>query len=508
MSILSRYILRLHLVPFIFAVSAMTGIMLVNQIARRLRDLVGKGLPSHVVAEVFGLSIPFILAMTLPMAVLVAVLYSMGRLTVDNELTAMRASGVSLGAIVRPLLLAGIFVAGGAFIFSDQVLPRSNHRLRTLLTDINRTKPTFGMEEQIINEVQRGRVFLRAGGVDDATHTLHDVTIVDIGDHNRKRITYADSAYLAFAPNEQDLILTLFDGTMHETDRIEAENFQIADFKQDRVLVRDVAGNFSRTENDTYRGDREMGVCEMDSVIVKARIEETVSRKRARAVETNSLRAAIGLAVMPHDTSAPQIRRPLYCRALESILDMSRPELLAAETVDPDDTTAVTAVQAPSARGDLIQQAATGYRETISATPRVASARVMHDRADSARIRAAQYLVELHKKYAIAAACIVFVLVGIPAAIKFPRGGVGLVVGMSLSIFSVYYVGLIAGESLANKLVVTPFWAMWTPNILFAIIGLIALWRIRREASAGRGGGGFFRRRPRGNAPMSAPGTA
>jgi lipopolysaccharide export system permease protein len=132
----------------------------------------------------------------------------------------------------------------------------------------------------------------------------------------------------------------------------------------------------------------------------------------------------------------------------------------------------------------------------------------MHDRADSARIRAAQYLVELHKKYAIAAACIVFVLVGIPAAIKFPRGGVGLVVGMSLSIFSVYYVGLIAGESLANKLVVTPFWAMWTPNILFAIIGLIALWRIRREASAGRGGGGFFRRRPRGNAPMSAPGTA
>ena len=277
----------------------MTGIMLVNQIARRLRDLVGKGLPWNVITEVFGLSIPFIVARTLPMAVLVAVLYTMGRLTVDNELTAMRAGGISLGAVVRPLLIAGTLVAGLAFVFSDQVLPRSNHRLRTLLTDINRTKPTFGIEEQIINEVQRARVFLRAGTVDDATHTLRDVTIVDISDHNRKRITYADSAYLAFTPGQEDLVLTLFDGVMHETDRVESENFQIADFDRDRVLVKGVAGNFSRTLDDGYKGDREMGVCEMDSVIVKAKSEEWVSRSRAEGVELNSLRAAVGLAVLP-----------------------------------------------------------------------------------------------------------------------------------------------------------------------------------------------------------------
>lgn len=509
MSILSRYILRLHLVPFIFALSAMTGIMLVNQIARRLRDLVGKGLPWHVIAEVFGLSIPFILAMTLPMAVLVAVLYTMGRLTVDNELTAMRASGVSLGAVVRPLLIAGTMVAAGAFLFSDQILPRSNHRLRTLLTDINRTKPTFGMEEQIVNEVQRGQVFLRAGSVDDATHTLRDVTIVDISDHNRKRVTYADSAYLAFAPNEEDLILTLFHGAMHETDRVEAENFQVADFQQDRVRVKNVAGNFSRTENDTYRGDREMGVCEMDSIIVKAKIEESVSRKRAASVEMNSLRAALGLAILPHDTLPPEIRRPLYCRALDTFLEVTQPEELAAQELEDSDSTAVQASQAPSTGGDRLREAATGFRDPTGAPPRVATARVMHERANNAKVRAAQYLVELHKKYAIAAACIVFVLVGVPAAIKFPRGGVGLVVGMSLVIFTVYYVGLIAGESLANKLVVTPFWAMWTPNILFAVIGVIALWRIRKEATAGRGAGGIwpFRRKPprRGNPAHGAP---
>ncbi len=454
--------------------------------------------------------------MTLPMAVLVAVLYTMGRLTVDNELTAMRAGGISLGAVVRPLLIAGILVAGLAFVFSDQVLPRSNHRLRTLLTDINRTKPTFGMEEQIINEVQRARVFLRAGTVDDATHTLRDVTIVDISDHNRKRITYADSAYLAFTPGQEDLVLTLFDGVMHETDRVESENFQIANFTRDRVLVKGVAGNFSRTLDDGYKGDREMGVCEMDSVIIKAKSEEWVSRSRAEGVELNSLRAAVGLAVLPQDTTPPNFRRPLYCRTVESLMAMSGPEDLAAQDASASDTTVATTLNPPSSGGDsraalIRQQAATGFRSAgINASPRVSTARVLHDRAASAKLRAAQYLVEFHKKYAIATACIVFVLIGIPAAIKFPRGGVGLVVGMSLTIFTVYYVGLIAGESLANKLVVTPFWAMWSPNILLASVGFFWLWRIRSEATAGRGAGGFriFRRKPRQRSKPAVPTTA
>lgn len=106
MSLISRYLLRLHLAPFVFGLAAMTGVMMVNQIAKRLPDLVGKGLPWNVIAEVFALSIPFIVAMTLPMAVLVAVLYTMSRLTVDNELTALRAGGVSLGSIARPLVIS------------------------------------------------------------------------------------------------------------------------------------------------------------------------------------------------------------------------------------------------------------------------------------------------------------------------------------------------------------------------------------------------------------------
>src|SRR5574341_1408566 len=78
--ILARYLLRQHIAPLVFALSALTALMLLNQVAKQLGNLVGKGLPWGVIVEVFVLSIPFIIAMTLPMAVLVAVLHTMRRL--------------------------------------------------------------------------------------------------------------------------------------------------------------------------------------------------------------------------------------------------------------------------------------------------------------------------------------------------------------------------------------------------------------------------------------------
>jgi len=95
-------------------------------------------------------------------------------------------------------------------------------------------------------------------------------------------------------------------------------------------------------------------------------------------------------------------------------------------------------------------------------------------------------MVELNKKYAISAACIVFVLVGVPAALRFRGGGLGMVIGVGMVIFGVFYVGLIAGEALANGLYVPAFAAMWAPNMLFSIIGITALWRYGRQGIGAR----------------------
>ena len=107
--------------------------------------------------------------------------------------------------------------------------------------------------------------------------------------------------------------------------------------------------------------------------------------------------------------------------------------------------------------------------------------------ADASRERY-RYDVEIQKKFSLAAACVIFVLIGAPIALRFPRGGVGLVIGVSFAIFGLYYVGLIGGETLANKGYLPPWLAMWGANIMLALLGLLLSARMGHESSTARGG--------------------
>ena len=95
---------------------------------------------------------------------------------------------------------------------------------------------------------------------------------------------------------------------------------------------------------------------------------------------------------------------------------------------------------------------------------------------------------QIHKLFAIAVACVIFVFLGAPIALRFPRGGVGMVLGVSLAAFAIYYIGLIAGEPLAQRGTVSPFLAMWASNIVFGVIGLFLMARLGRESGTSRGG--------------------
>jgi lipopolysaccharide export system permease protein len=492
MRILSKYLLKQHLVPFVFALSALTAFQLLNQIARRFGDLVGKGLPWSVIVEVFALSIPFIVTTALSMAVLTAVLYAVGRLASEHELTAMRAGGISLGRLMVPLLVTAGIVSVLAFLFSDQVLPRSNHRLRTLLTDISRKKPTFSLKEQVINEVQRNRFFLRAARIDQSTFALRDVTIYDLADQQRKRIIYADSGHMALSSDQETLYLTLFDGVTHEADRTDPHTFQQIQFRRNVIRVPGVGNVLTRTGQDTYKGDREMGICEMESVIRVADHDAVIAQARERAARLNGVRSLVGLAPLVPDTAAPLQRYSPYCHLLQHVAGWLLPA--DAKAQQPHRPTAVPQRRPPSqpSQDTLDKAMLSGFNQPAQRAyitghverPRLADVKGYADRARTARLRVANYLVEVHKKYAIAAACVVFVLIGVPAAIQFAGGGIGFVIGLSLVVFTVFYVGLIGGESLANRLIISPFWAMWTPNIVFTIIGLVGLWRLRRATSA------------------------
>ena len=170
MNILTRHLVRAHLGPFLFALSALTGLLFLNAVAREMEKLAGKGLPWDVLAEFLLLSLPHTVALTLPMAVLVAVLYAFSEMASNNEITAMRAGGISPAKILRPLLLMGALAASVMLYFNDQVLPESNHRLKNLMLDINRKSPTLVLREQVVNRITAGDdgsvYFLRASRID------------------------------------------------------------------------------------------------------------------------------------------------------------------------------------------------------------------------------------------------------------------------------------------------------------------------------------------------------
>jgi lipopolysaccharide export system permease protein len=473
--ILSRYILRQHIPPLGYALAALTFAMLVNQVAKQFGNFVGKGLPWGVIFEVFALSIPFIVAMTLPMAVLVAVLYTFSHLAADNEVTAMKASGISAGRILRPVLGGATLIAVIAFVWNDQILPRSNHELRTLLVDIQRKKPTFQLKEQVINEVVAGQFFLRAARIDPASNSLSDVTIYDLEDPDRRRIILADSGHMAYSPGGTDLYLTLRDGEVHEIKRTDPEHFNRTFYGVNRIKVAGVSNTFEPTKNDEYRGDREMTICAMQDVVARARKDQERVRTEALAAVAGDLRRIAKLPQVPPPAADSTLPRPsTYCRALGALSRLIGPREAQAQG------------KAAPPRPPPIRNPSVSQITNLAYTSQSASAYLQRLRA--ARQRAAIYEVEIQKKLAISAACVIFAMLGMPLAIRYPRGGVGLVIGTSLAVFSVYYVGLIGGEELGDRLVVPPFLAMWTPNLIFLLASIPLLIGARRAGSTAHGG--------------------
>ena len=414
MRILTRYLLRAHTTPFLFALTVLTGLLFVNTVARRFPVLAGKGLPMSVILQVMGLSIPHILALTLPMAVLVAVLYSHSQMTADNEVTAMKASGISLLRMLAPLVVASALLAGGMVYFNHAILPESNHRLATLLTNVNATTPTLALREDVLTDFHTAdysnRFYLKAAEV--RAEQLRDVVIYDMSNPATTTVVYADSGRMVFNRDKTDLFLTLYDGRVDQLNRQKPQEMERVFFTQQMMQLDSVGSVFSENADTNYRSDREMSLTMLQTAIDTARKQLAAVRAQQTAQNDNAGISSGG----PADSIA-------------------RAESIEALQLDIN-----------------------------------------------------SYTVEWHKKFAIPIACIIFVLIGAPIAVRFPRGGVGMVIFISMVIFAIYYMSLIGGETLGDRGDIPPFMGPWAPNILFGVIGVIAVARIGRETATSRGG--------------------
>jgi lipopolysaccharide export system permease protein len=344
---------------------------------------------------------------------------------------------------------------------------------------------------------------------------------------------------MAYAEGQTDLSLRLYDGTIHQYRPSDPTAFQLTSYKVNDIRVKNVFDELVRNSSETVRGDREMSTCEMMSVIQEARIDQRVATQDREALLVGDLRALLALpALGPVPPDSTESQPPSYCgwiaRVQSAISPRTaeeanpaqpeprpissrqfatvqvpaaaqvpgpaqgvppaqrvRPAQEPARRVKPRPPFRPGQIPAPELRGKA--PPALNYPRPQSVAGRIqlsnwAQVATAADRATDADHRADRFLVEVHKKWAISMACISFVIIGIVMALRFPRGGIGLVIGGGLLIFSVHYVGLTAGESLADRGFVSPWQAMWTPNIVLTIVGLLGLVRVSRESGSTRGG--------------------
>ena len=176
MKILDRYIFRTLVGPFFLGLLLTTGFLFTQVLRNYLDDFLAKGIAPWTIAEVFALSLGHTLALSIPMAVLVGVLMAYGQLAHDNELTSMKASGISLYRVMAPAVIAGSLLTIGMIFFNDRVLPESNHRLAGLITDIARKKPTVNIQREVFVDDFEGFQLL-IGDKDEETDEIANVTV-------------------------------------------------------------------------------------------------------------------------------------------------------------------------------------------------------------------------------------------------------------------------------------------------------------------------------------------
>ena len=435
MRILPSYILRSHLVPFLLGFGVVTFVFEMDVLFDYLDLVINRGVPALAVLQLFGLSLGFVIALSVPCAVLIATLMTFGRLSQDNEITALRASGIHLfKAAVSPPLAAAAVLAVGLVLFNNYVYPDANHAFASLLVDIGRMRPTVKLQEGVFITDFPGYNLL-VQSVNGLTNEMRGVTIYQLHAGGPPTTILAKKGYLTYTPDGRTAVLELEDGEIHEIPAGEAgvNRYHRLQFRKHTINIQGAGGLLERTVRSA-RGDREKSAAQLllDRAEIVTSYEQGLERQR------EALQAA-GVPEKDWAALAPE-RAPLGAKVAMALGAVFR-------------------------RREAIDEIAKRYPNVQMSLDLWAMERRALMR------RAAGLSVEIHKKFALPVACVVFVLIGAPIGMRVRRAGPAVAFA-SIGFFLFYYVCLIGGEELANRLLLPPWFAMWLANLVLGTLGL------------------------------------
>ena len=445
--LLYRYIIKEHIFPFLASLAVIVFLFIMQQAILLLDRLVSKNIDPFVVLEIFLIQLGWILALGIPMAVLCATLMTFGRMAADNEITAIKASGRSMHSLMIPVISASFALMVSLAFFHDLILPESNHYAANLLGDISRKRPAAFIEPGVlIRDFQN--YTMQVEEVNAKTGDLKGIRILSNDPNQDPSVTVAASGNISMSADEQYLQLFLYDGETHNQSRANNKDYIIARFARQVFYIRNIDTGLERTKS-AYRSDREKSNSMMLNDIreLRSSTDEVISQ---------------------------------FTVTIDSIQSF----ILRADSLSLSKTAPAESTRISLAFDEWSEKFRRNSHKIIN-TLRIeqsAAERVIR-RKEANDIQIAQYKVEVHKKFSIPAACVIFVLIGAPLGIMAKRGGLAVGASYSVFFFIIYWAFLIAGENLGDKMIVSPFVGMWSGNIFLIICGTILMIFMLRETT-------------------------
>lgn len=456
-----KYMVRSFVGPFLLTFGIAMIVLLLQFVWKWIDELVGKGLEWKVIAELLLYTSLRLVPLALILGVLLASIMSFGNLGEHNELTSMKASGISLTRSMFPIFILVTFLTAGAFAFSNYLVPVTNLKFFTLLLDIRHQRPEFIIKEGEFYNGLEG-ISLKIGYRSKDGKTLHNLMIYD---HTLKQgnvaVTVADSGYMKITEDKRFLILTLHNGFSYAEQLEDGKKMD-----EDRPLRRD---QFSMQQVLFKLPETEL-----------TRSREDMYRDHYNMLNMNQLADTAQALTNEMQWRKKQVAEGLLAR------ELLRFEKKSSAHGNPDyypDTL-------PGYRADIHLVKLDSTEQVQAVTQAMAFARIVHSNlvtsAENSNLRMQwinRHWIEWHKKLSYSFACILFFLIGAPLGAIIRKGGLGTPVVVSIVFYITYHIITLAGEKYARGGILPVWEGMWGSSLILLPLGLFLTYKSMRDSA-------------------------
>ena len=442
MNTLNKYLFKQSLIPFLLSVAVITTVLFLQFLIRAVDRFLGKGLDALTIFEYLYLNLAWIIALSVPMSLLISSVMTFGRMAQQNEITALKSAGVNLYNIIKPALWFGAMVATALCFFNNFILPEMNYSARLLARDIYKKKPELSIEPGYFVDMipQYTMIVKEMDGKD-----FKDVKIFSKNQKSEQTTIYANQGSLSSDGNM--ITIDLQDGEIHEIDLSDYDYYRKIRFKTHQIIISMDDLMLNRT-SESNRTDREMRVPQMIQEIDKNKILINQIYDRIENVKKE-----IGIT-NPNANTLEIIEDEI------ELLKEKKANIIK-EDRDYNEDVPVSAFE----NKDYILSLTNNARQFKNEFTLIEN----YEKTNN------KFKVEIHKKFTLALACILFTMVGAPLGILVRNGGMTIASGLSIAFFLVYYILLIWGEQLADRNLINPGLGSWLPNIILFVSGMIIL---------------------------------